>query len=126
MTDSSPVRRIDEPARSFANLLIEIESGKLNDDLSAELQRLVATLRDHLAAFGGKKVKGSLTLKLDLTLDRGAVDLIATLKVKEPDAPRDRSLFWPSTGDNLLPHNPDQLELKGIRAVPGSGETRSA
>ena len=123
---SGSLSRSDEPPRSFAAFIAEIEKGALNDDLSTELQRLVATLRDHLAASGGKVAKGALTLTLNLTLDRGLIELVPAIKIKTPDTRRDRAIYWPTDGDNLSPQNPNQLALPGLRAVSPEPEIRSA
>ena len=123
---SAPVVRNDESPRSFSAFIAEIERGALNDDLSTELQQLVAALRDHAAAFGMKAVKGSLTLTLNLTLDRGLIELTPVVKVKTPDEKRNRAIYWPTDGDNLSPQNPNQLALPGLRTVGAEPEMRSA
>lgn len=118
-------RRGEEP-RAFNQVLVEIEAGRLHDELSRQLQALVATLRDHQAASGAKKSKGRLSLHLDLTLERGIAIIAADIAVKTPKLGRDHSIFWPTEGDNLSPENPRQYALPGVRVVDDAHDVRSA
>lgn len=111
------------PARSFADFLRHIENGKLLNEISDAMRDLIAAMEDRHAD-GANKVKAKVTLSLSLTLDRGSYDVVPDFKVKLPEQPRPRSIFWATPENNLTPQNPKQMTMD-LRRVVDRRETRS-
>lgn len=104
-------------ARSFAHFITCLEDGQLHAHLSAELQRLAGTLQQHASMHGGKP-GGSMTIKLAfVTDDSGVFEIRADVKTTEPKMARPRSIMWTDHSDNLVPHNPRQMDMFRVRDV---------
>jgi len=98
------------PARNFSQLINEIEDGLLHQDLSIALQDMVAGLIDHRAEMGGKP-KGTITLKLDIRLDGGTMDITPEVKIAMPKVARPKTVFYPTPENNLSRTNPRQRDM---------------
>lgn len=100
-----------QPAiRNFCEALTAMEDGQLVEDLAEKLNELIAEMNNAAIDNGGKQ-KGSLTLKLDFTLDGGLIETNANVKSTLPTIKRQRSVFW-STPDNYLSrNNPKQRDI---------------
>lgn len=99
------------PIRDFASFLRVVEDGRLADDLTGELQDLIAEMQD--SAGGQTMTKGKITISLDLKFDpkSGMFEVAGDYKLAKPKAPRGRSIFW-STAENLLTRfNPRQSDM---------------
>jgi len=107
-------------ARSFAHLLQALDEGAVHGDASEELHKLNTALRKHAESF--TMAKGSITLTLNLTCERGGtVDVSADIKIKAPRASRAKTILWMTPGGHLSTSNPRQLELGvGPRSVPNA------
>lgn len=112
------------PARNFAQLIAEIEDGVLHQDLSRAVQDIVAGLIDHRMDLGGKP-KATLTLKLEIRLDGGTMDITPEVKVNMPKTPRSKSVFYATPENNLTRTNPRQREmfLKDVSSTATSSKT---
>jgi hypothetical protein len=109
----------DEGARSFAVLLQGIGDGELNAELSETLHGMNAKLSNHAVDFG--KAKGTLTLTIEVDIDReGVVTLTPDVKTKLPKPARKKGRYWLTAGNNLSPENPKQTKLN-LREVPARG-----
>jgi hypothetical protein len=97
--------------RGFGQLLQSLEDGQLLVDLGDKLQEMNDKLAKQADNVG--KAKGELTLKLKLTCDSqgGTVMIDSEIVVKEPKAPRGRSVFWMAKGNILANENPRQTKL---------------
>lgn len=116
--DSPPTEKLDESARSFAVLLPLLEDGTLNHELSAEFRDLVAKLRDHKLNTG-RTAKGKVVLTIDLSLGSdGTFDVTGDFVVKAPKPVRSRTVLWATEGNNLVPQNPAQPDLPGVKKLP--------
>lgn len=106
--------------RPFAAFLQDQRKGVLHNDLGEALAELVAAVVET-----GKK--GTLTLKLDVALNKdGDTLLIAdTVSVKEPKHDTKPSIFFADDGGNLTRHNPRQPELP-LRKVEGGKDNDNA
>jgi hypothetical protein len=93
---------------NFAQLVAAVESGELNADATREMQRLVAQLNDELLI--GRKTSASISVRITLTADRGVIDTIGDLAVKEVKKPRSRSILYIRQGV-LTPRDERQADL---------------
>jgi hypothetical protein len=110
--------------RSFSHVLTALDEGTVHGDCTDRLEELLATLSKHADSFG--KAKGTMTLKLSVTAERGgSVDLSADIEVKAPRFVRAKTVLWMSKGGKRLTGtNPKQLEL-GMPRVVGARPIRS-
>jgi len=100
----------DEGPKAFSNLLAGFEDGQLHSDLSKDLMKLNAQLREHAKLRG--KAKGEITLSIKLDADEyEVVTLTTSYKVKAPIPPRRKTTMWLTPGGNLSPANPKQTVL---------------
>lgn len=96
------------PARPFAAFLHEYRKGELHDELSEQLQELVAAVVEH-----GKK--GALTVKVEVApAGKGAgnqliVSAEVAAKPPKPDAPA--QFFFADQEMNLSRNDPNQTRL---------------
>lgn len=114
----------EEGTRSFTRALDAIADGDLVIDAGEELHKLLRQLR----AEGDRRhgdVKGTFTLKLAITVERGGVvEIRPTITAKASDRKLSRGTLWMTPGGNLTPENPRQQKL-GLREVTASvGKTR--
>jgi hypothetical protein len=104
----------EEGPRSFAVILAKIAQGACEAELSRELHELTKVLKEE-GRTRETKVKGSLTLKLDLELD--GADKVPMIKVsfdvskKAPKPARRNGHFWATDGGNLTDEAPRQEKL---------------
>jgi len=103
---------------TFSQLIATAEDGRLHDDLSSELNRLISTLVDHNASSRGK-ANGSLALTLKFSLDAGNVEMKAEVKVSEPKQERTKTFMWAGVTKRLTGRNPNQRDFF-MDAVPGN------
>jgi hypothetical protein len=108
-------------ARAFHQFIQMVEDGRLNGDLTDELRNLNAAMNDFAHAYGSK-CKGSLTLKLDFTLDKGIFEITSDYKVQTPKAKRDRTIAWSTANNEFTPQNPRQMNLFGKPRDVTSGD----
>lgn len=95
---------------SFADFLRQVEDGGLAADLTDELQKLVADLRQLEQAQGGKP-EGKINLVISFKLDGGVFEVRADVAAKVPRPTRMRSLFYATPDNRLTANNPRQLDF---------------
>lgn len=100
--------------RPFADLLRELDKGRVHTELSSQLQELVETVMD--VNKGGTV---TLTVKVSPTKAAETVEVQATVKAVLPKTQR-ASLFFVSDDFNLTRDNPHQPFLP-LAGVPGDG-----
>ncbi len=107
-------------ARPFVDTLNTIRVGELHDELTTELNALVAAV----CATGRK---GELTLKLSLKpTGRGQIEIVDEVKTKVPALPHGSTIFFATPENNLQREDPRQMPLKGLQTVDTStGEIRN-
>lgn len=103
--------------RPFADFLRELQKGSTHEELSQGLQRVVAGIADT-----GKKGEVLLKISLAPAVKGNNQHLVVRSEVviKAPSIERQPSLFFADRNANLVRNNPDQPEIPGLRAVPGS------
>lgn len=106
-------------ARPFTDTLNALRFGTLNDDLSAELNKLVSA-----CANTGKV--GELTLKIKLKPGKGGqIEVFDDIKVSAPKEERGSSIMFATPEGNLQREDPRQLQIEGLRTVDReTGELR--
>lgn len=104
MSDKDPILRM------FTDALAVMEDGQLVHDLTETQQELVAALSNAVID-GARRAKGTLTLKLDYTLEDGMFDIQADVKSSLPKTKRSRTVLWATPDNNLCRNNPRQRNL---------------
>lgn len=109
MTESS-----DRNVRPFGTFLLEQAQGRSHDELSDNLHRLIAEVRDT-----GKK--GSLTYTVTVSpLDKEVHSLKVEdeIKLKLPEHDRPTSIFYPDADGNLSRRDPRQMSFDDLPTLP--------
>jgi hypothetical protein len=95
--------------KNFSTLLTALEDGQLNSDLSNELEDAVRELQD--AIDRGVKRKVTVSVTIDLSADRGVIEVSGKYKVKVPDKTRHRTLMFVHAGKYLSRQDDRQINL---------------
>lgn len=95
---------------SFAHFLTTLQRGGPHEEISGEMQKLVQNLRDE-ATVSGRKEKGSLTLKIDLTIEGDMMFISYDVKRKDPAPKRLRSVAFHTSDGVLMMEDPKQGSL---------------
>lgn len=95
---------------TFCQQLQTMQRGQFDDEMTAAVRELVREMT-HVAEHGTAKPKARITVTVEFTLDRGMMDVTADFAVKHPKKVRGRTILYPSTSGQLLPHDPQQLQL---------------
>ena len=86
-----------------------LERGNVTVDLTNELEIVLKHLGE-IAAQRGKS-KGSLTLKLSIGIENGAVHVDADFSTKLPKMPRPSTLFFLTANGGLSLDHPNQISM---------------
>lgn len=97
------------PIREVKELLGLLESGKLAPALNAELRKALLHLMELSA--DGRKVAGTVTLDLKLSVSGKEVEFFPTIKSKLPNPPRGRSFFWLTDNGEISTEHPTQVAM---------------
>lgn len=103
--------------REAPQIIGALEDGELARDFSAEIRKVLETLREHAAQKGS--ASGSVTLKLNFRLEGSSVDIDADFSSVTPKKKRVRSTFF-SVSDGLSTEHPRQVSMfegENIRAI---------
>lgn len=98
--------------RPFADVIRDIDKGRLHAELSDKTQELIAAVMDVRKA-GTIQV----TIKVEPSKASGMVEVSATTATKTPKTSR-TSMFFVDSDHNLRRDNPDQPTLP-LRGLPG-------
>lgn len=111
-------KEVEEGARAFNVAFAEICSGAAHSEASEELHALLQSLRVAAELRGPKGVaKGSLTIRLDITVEaKGVAQVKYDVAKKAPKPDREDDSFFLTRHSNLTRKNQKQLEL-GLRDV---------
>lgn len=103
--------------RPFADFLREQSRGATHEELSENLQTLVAAVLDT-----GKPGVLQLQIRVEpMKGDRHAVSVSDAIKLKLPEHDRDASLFFADADNNLRRDDPNQLKFPSLAEVPPAG-----
>lgn len=107
-------------AETAGNFLDLLEDGDFSREAYAQLKDLGATMHD-IGRATGQKVKGKVTIVIDLARDGEAFTMQGKVTVKKPEIPRPRSIMWTDENNNFTRFPPNQTQLFGaprnIRSV---------
>lgn len=105
--------------KPFTDTLSALRFGTLNDDLTRELNALVAT-----CATTGKV--GELKLSIKLKPGKGGqIEVFDDIVVKAPKEERGSSIMFATPENNLIREDPRQMQIDGLRSVDmETGELR--
>lgn len=105
--------------RPFTDTVVALRFGTLNDDLTAEQNKLVA-----ICASTGKVGELKLTLKLKPGKG-GQIEVFDDIAVKAPKEERGSSIMFATPENNLTREDPRQMSLQGLKSVDmETGELR--
>ena len=111
--------------REIPALLAWLEGGELSEKMREELRETVAALDEAAGPKG--KAKGSLSLKLNLTVTAGRVEITAELATKRPKEERGSTVLWVTESGELSTEHPRQHSMfDGPRAVAGERSVADA
>ena len=108
-------------AFTLGNIMDILEDGQFSDDVAEDVCDLVAALNDMSRDAPGRKHKGKLVVEVDLEMEDGAIKIQAKHKVKKPERPRPKSVFWSDEQNRLTRFPPGQRQMFGVRRATGSG-----
>lgn len=103
--------------RLFADVLRELDRGKVHQQASSEFQKLVQAVAE-----SGKP--GSFTLKLSLKPQGAGSDALAVaaaIQSKEPAPDQPATLFFVTDEFDLSRRDPRQMDLDDFTTVDGPG-----
>jgi hypothetical protein len=111
-----------EGPRSFARFIENVGEGDFHQDASDALFELGKSIQD-LALRTESKVKGKLTLTVDLSCDpRGVIGVNVDVVTKKPKAKRAPAQAWITKHGNVVFEHPRQTKLP-LREVGGAEVT---
>jgi hypothetical protein len=98
-------------SRSFNDTIVALRYGTLHDDLTTELNALVAKVANSMKA-------GELTLKLKLKPGKGGqIEIVDDIVVKAPKEEKGTSIMFATVEGNLTREDPRQMQIEGLRSV---------
>lgn len=103
-------------ATNAGDVLNMIEDGQFSADLHAAMVELAATMSDQ-AAITGKKIKGKVTVTIDLENEGGVFRSVGKFAVKSPELPRKPTLLWTDEKNRFQRTQPRQGGFFGVREV---------
>jgi hypothetical protein len=105
--------------RPFTDTVVALRFGTLNEDLTKELNKLVAVCSD-----SGKVGELKLTLKLKPGKG-GQIEVFDEIVVKAPKDEKGSTIMFATPENNLQREDPRQLNIDGLRSVDmETGELR--
>lgn len=105
-------------ATNLGYLLNSLENGQFSADIINALAALGQGMTE-IADATGKRQKGSITVKLNLTTEGEAFFIEADYKVAAPKLPRPRTLTFQDESGNFTRSQPKQKVFFGVRDAGG-------
>lgn len=103
-------------AISGGTFLDLLEDGQFGADAYMQLVSLGAEMTD-IANATGNKVKGRITLTIDLAKDGEAFTVQGKVAVKKPEMPRPKSIMWTDERNQFCRFPPNQTQMFGSRPI---------
>lgn len=100
-----------KPTRDALTVLASLEDGALKTDLSSELTNTLVALNSLSENARKARIKGTVTLKLDIILEAGVATLQASISTKVPKLPRRPSIRWVNEDGSVTTEHPNQANL---------------
>ncbi|RYG99437.1 MAG: hypothetical protein EON58_03915 [Alphaproteobacteria bacterium] len=100
--------------RDAKTLFGMLESGKLNEEMSATLQETQRQLQELVMAQPNRKFSATVKLELKLTANGEMIYFDAEIPpVKMPKLPRRSSVFFMTDDGNISTEHPQQMDMIG-------------
>lgn len=102
-------------------LIGALEDGELNSELADEFRDLIAKMENAAAETSGKvKIKGKITITIDLALQGGAYEVSGATKIAAPKRTPRRTVLYATEGNTLSRTHPkqDDMFLKRVDSPP--------
>ncbi|TWD58141.1 hypothetical protein FB480_101896 [Agrobacterium vitis] len=94
-------------------LIGSLEQGQLHKDLAEHIKDTIVKLQDLTGDSAKAKAKGSVTLKLDLSVQDGRIEFDATVTTKTPKPPRRSTVFFLTDEAEISTEHPRQRDMFG-------------
>lgn len=88
-----------------------LDSGNTRTQLTEELQDTLQAMQEHAGDRPKAKAKGSVTLKLDLSLEGGMVTIEAEINSKRPKPVNGQTRYWLTDDLRLSTEHPKQTDM---------------
>jgi hypothetical protein len=88
-----------------------LEGGQLAASLGTEITETLAKLKELAGDRPKNVVKGSVTLKVELKVENGTVEVECHLDSKRPKPARARSFYWVLDDGSLSTEHPQQTDM---------------
>jgi hypothetical protein len=109
--------------RLFTDIIRDLDMGQAVEDLTEELNRIVAAVQD---TGKGGELKLSIAIKPPARRDSNAMEVGYTISAKVPKMPAGKTIMFATPSGDLIREDPRQASLPGIREVVdrSTGEVR--
>lgn len=106
--------------RDAQTIIGALEMGAVSDALSSEITKTLQALKELSGDRPKNKMKGSVTLKLNIVVENGNATIEADIASKTPKPVRGASYFWVLDDGSLSTEHPQQTNMfSGPRSVEG-------
>lgn len=107
--------------RDAAVILPLLDRGEVVAELSRVLNETLRIMVEQSADRPKVKIKGKVSLTLDLVMESGAVQITADISARAPKPPRGTSFFWTTAEGELTTEHPTQIDMFQLRAAREAG-----
>jgi len=97
--------------RDAATIIGMLEGGEVASAFGTETTETLAKLKELAGDRPKAKVKGSVTLKLNLEVEGGAVTITCDIDSKRPKPVRGSSFYWVMDDGSLSTEHPQQTDM---------------
>ncbi|MBB4952735.1 hypothetical protein H4S14_000777 [Agrobacterium vitis] len=99
--------------RDPGTLIGSLEQGQLHKDFAENIKDTIVKLQDLIGDNPKAKAKGSVTLKLDFTVQDGRIEFDADISTKTPKQPRRSTVFFLTDDSEISTEHPRQRDMFG-------------
>lgn len=111
--------------RDSQTIIGALEGGEAAAELSREITETLAKLKELSGDRPKSKVKGSVTLKLDIEVENGTAVITADIASKRPKPVRGSSFYWVLDDGSLSTEHPQQTDMFAGPRPAAAGAERS-
>jgi hypothetical protein len=109
--------------RDSQTIIGSLENGEAAAELSRELTETLAKLKELAGDRPKNKIKGSVTLKINIEVEAGTATLTVDIESKRPKPVRGSSFFWVLDDGSLTTEHPQQIDMFGGPRAARQAET---
>lgn len=103
--------------RDLNTLVGMVDRGLVIRESNAKFADVLETLHTMSAEAPKRKVKGKITLEVDIEVVNGVATISASVKAKKPEPERGASLFWLTSDGGLTTEHPQQVDMFRPREI---------